>query len=429
MTDTLTQITLSNGLKVLLKEVHTAPIISSWFWYRVGSRDEIQGRTGVSHWVEHMQFKGTEQFPANLLDKAISREGGTWNAFTYMDWTAYFETMPADKIDLALRLEADRMQNSRFLPEEVASERTVIISEREGSENEPLFLLGEAVQQTAFRIHPYHHEVIGDMADLRSITRDDLYNHYRMFYVPNNAVMAVAGDFDTQSMLGRIRDLFEPIPTGGELTRLARPEPAQNGEVRLSVEGPGSTSYVQVCYRFPPASHPDFFPLAVLDSLLAGPSNLNMFSGGISNKTSRLYRALVDKEYVVSVHGGAQATIDPFMYTITMTIHPRRKPEEALAALDREIQRVKEEKVTKEEITRAIKQARALFAYGSENITNQGFWLGYAEMFSEYSWFETYLDRLSAVTVKDVQRVANAYFQPQRRVVGTYIPLDGKGSS
>ena len=429
MTDTLTQTTLSNGLKVLLKEVHTAPIISSWLWYRVGSRDEIQGRTGVSHWVEHMQFKGTEQFPANLLDKAISREGGTWNAFTYMDWTAYFETMPADKIDLALRLEADRMQNSRFIPEEVASERTVIISEREGSENEPLFLLGEAIQQTAFRIHPYHHEVIGDMADLRSITRDDLYNHYRMFYVPNNAVMAVAGDFDTQSMLGRIRDLFEPIPAGGQPTRLARPEPAQNGEVRLSVEGPGSTSYVQVCYRFPPASHSDFFPLAVLDSLLAGPSNLNMFSGGISNKTSRLYRALVDKEYVVSVHGGAQATIDPFMYTITMTIHPRRKPEEALAALDREIQRVKEEKVTKEEITRAIKQARALFAYGSENITNQGFWLGYAEMFSEYSWFETYLDRLSAVTVKDVQRVANAYFQPQRRVVGTYIPLDVKGSS
>ncbi|MGZ9166932.1 MAG: M16 family metallopeptidase, partial [Anaerolineales bacterium] len=149
---------------------------------------------------------------------------------------------------------------------------------------------------------------------------------------------------------------------------------------------------------------------------------------GISNKTSRLYRALVDKEYVVSVHGGAQATIDPFMYTITMTVHPRRKPEEALAALDKEIQRVKEEKVTKEGITRAIKQARALFAYGSENITNQGFWLGYAEMFADYSWFETYLDKLAAVTVKDVQRVANEYFKSQRRVVGTYIPLDGKAS-
>ncbi|HEY9529421.1 MAG TPA: pitrilysin family protein, partial [Anaerolineales bacterium] len=221
MTEALTQITLSNGLKVLLKEVHTAPIISSWLWYRVGSRDEIQGRTGVSHWVEHMQFKGTDQFPANLLDKAISREGGTWNAFTYMDWTAYFETMPADKIDLALRLEADRMSNSRFLPEEVDSERTVIISEREGSENEPLFLLGEALQQTAFRVHSYHHEVIGDMADLHSLRRDDLYNHYRTFYVPNNAIMAVAGDFDTQSMLGRIRDLFEPIPAEGDPARLA----------------------------------------------------------------------------------------------------------------------------------------------------------------------------------------------------------------
>jgi zinc protease len=302
----------------------------------------------------------------------------------------------------------------------------VIISEREGNENEPLFLLGEAVQQTAFRVHSYHHEVIGDIADLRTMRRDDLYHHYRTFYVPNNAVMAVAGDFETAAMLKRIRALFEPIPAGAEPARLTRPEPPQHGEVRLSVEGPGTTSYVQVCYRFPAASHPDFFPLSVLDSLLAGPSNLNMFSGGISNKTSRLYRALVDKEYVVSVHGGAQATIDPFMYTITMTIHPRRKPEEALAALDKEIQRVKEEKVTKEEITRAIKQARALFAYGSENITNQAFWLGYAEMFADYGWFETYLDKLAVVTAKEIQRVANEYFKPQSRVVGTYVPLDGR---
>jgi zinc protease len=373
-----------------------------------------------------MQFKGTDQFPANILDKAISREGGSWNAFTFMDWTAYFETMPADKIDLALRLESDRMVNSRFDPSEVASERTVIISEREGNENEPLFRLGEVIQQTAFRIHPYHHEVIGDMADLHAITRADLYDHYRGFYLPNNAVMAVAGDFDTQSMLARIKELFEPILAGGEPARLAREEPPQNGEVRLSVEGPGETTYVQVCYRFPTASHPDFLPLSVLDSLLAGPSNLNMFSGGISNKTSRLYRALVDKELAVSVHGGAQATIDPFLYTITMTIHPRRKPEEALAALDREIDRVRDEKVSKEEITRAIKQARALFAYGSENITNQGFWLGYSEMFANYSWFQTYLDKLSSVTAKDIQRVANEYFKPQSRVVGTYAPTEGR---
>lgn len=425
MTNSLTQTTLSNGLKVLLKEIHTAPIISSWLWYRVGSRDEVPGRTGISHWVEHMQFKGTPQFPANVLDKAISREGGSWNAFTYMDWTAYYETMPTDKIDLALRLESDRMINSRFDASEVASERTVIISEREGHENEPLFQLGEAIQHASFRVHPYHHEVIGDMADLRTITRDDLYNHYRGYYVPNNAVMAVAGDFETEQMLARIKELFEPIPSASEPARLSRAELPQNGEVRLAVEGPGSTAYVQVCFRFPAASHPDFYPLTVLDSLLSGPSNLNMFSGGISNKTSRLYRALVDKQLAVSVHGGAQATIDPFLYTITMTIHPKRKPEGALAVLDKEIGRVREEKVSKEEIARAIKQARAIFAYGSENISNQGFWLGYAEMFATYEWFQTYLENLAKVTVKDVQRVANEYFQSKSRVVGTYVPTDG----
>jgi zinc protease len=417
--DTPTQITLSNGLKVLLKEIHTAPIISSWVWYRVGSRDEVQGRTGVSHWVEHMQFKGTDQFPANVLDKSISREGGTWNASTSLDSTRYYETMPANKIDLALRLEADRMVNSQFNPDEVASERTVIISEREGGENEPLFLLGEAIQQTSFRIHPYHHEVIGDMADLRTMTRDDLYNHYRAFYVPNNAVMAVAGDFDTKSMLARIKELFEPIPAGSEPARLAREEPPQNGEIQLSVEGPGETTYIQVAYHFPSASHPDFFPLTVLDSLLAG-------SSGLSNKTSRLYRAVVDKEYAVDVSGSAEATVDPFIYRVTLIIHPQRRPDEVLSIFDTEIKRIQDELVLKEEIARAIKQARAVFAYRAENITNQAFWLGYAEMFANYEWFETYLDKLATVTAKDIQRVANEYFKPQSRVVGTYIPLHGK---
>src|SRR5512133_62475 len=239
---------LPNGLTIHLKEIHSAPIISHWVWYRVGSRNEVPGSTGISHWVEHMQFKGTPSLPGGVLDKSISREGGYWNAFTYLDWTAYFETMPADKIDLALRLEADRMVNSQFDPSEVASERTVITSEREGNENEPLFLLGEALQQAAFRVHPYHHEVIGDMADLLTMRRDDLYNHYRTFYIPNNAVMAVAGDFDSDSMLSRIRELFEPIPAGSEPNRRNRPEPAQNGEMRLSVEGPGETCYIQVCY-------------------------------------------------------------------------------------------------------------------------------------------------------------------------------------
>ncbi|MGC8856917.1 MAG: M16 family metallopeptidase [Anaerolineae bacterium] len=421
-----TQTTLENGLKVLLKEIHTAPLISSWIWYRVGSRDEVPGRTGISHWTEHMQFKGTPQFPASVLDKAISRVGGVWNAFTFLDWTTYFETLPADQIDLALRLEADRMVNSLFDEKEVAAERTVIISEREGNENEPLFLLGEAIQQAAFRVHSYHHEVIGDMADLHTITREDLYQHYRTYYIPNNAVLTLAGDFETQTMLARICQLFEPIPPGATPPRLMRPEPPQRGEIRLRVEGPGDTTYLQVAYRVPPAAHPDFLPLSVLDSLLTGPSNLSFLSGGISNKTSRLYRALVDKELAVGVSGGSQATIDPFLYVITLTVHPQRKPEEVLVALDAEIERLQSEQVSEEEIARAIKQARALFAYGSENITNQAFWLGFSEMFATYNWFLSYLKKLEKITPEDVQRVARTYFVPQSRVIGTYVPQGGE---
>ena len=415
MENKITQVTLKNGMKVMLKEIHTAPIISSWLWYRVGSRDESTGKTGVSHWTEHMQFKGTKKFPANVLDKAISREGGRWNASTSHDSTRYYETMPADKIDLALRLESDRMKNSAFNAKEVASERTVIISEREGHENEPMFRLTEAVQQTAFRVHPYHHEIIGDMADLRTITRDDLYDHYRRYYVPNNAVLALAGDFETKTMLKRIKELFEPIPKGATPPRLARPEPEQKGEVRFSVEGPGETTFIQVAYRFPSATHPDYFPLQVFDGLLGGVS-------GLSSKTSRLYRALVDKEYAVEVSGWAEATIDPYLYRVTMITHPKRKPEEVIAALDAEIKKLQDVLASKDELKRAVKQARAVFVYGNENITNQAFWMGYAAMFSSYEWYTTYLDNLAKVTPQDIQRVAQKYFQPASRVIGIYVP-------
>ncbi|KAA3643002.1 MAG: insulinase family protein [Chloroflexi bacterium] len=425
MTTSYSKHTLSNGLTVLLKEIHTAPIISHWLWYRVGSRDERPGITGVSHWVEHMQFKGTPEFPANVLDKAISREGGVWNAMTYIDWTAYFETMPADKIDLALRLEADRMANSIFDPEEVASERTVIISERQGNENHPLFLLDEEIQAAAFRVHSYHHEVIGDMVDLENMSRDDLYKHYKSYYVPNNAVLAIAGAFDSDQMLGRVKELFEPIPAGNEPPRVGRDEPDQSGERRLTVEGPGETTFVKIAYRAPEGKHPDFYALTVLDSLLNGPSNLNMFGGGISNKTSRLYRELVEKELAVSVNGGLLATIEPFLYSVTMTVHPERSADELIAAYDEQIAQVQDEIPSAEEIARAVKQARALFAYGSESITNQAFWLGFAEMFDDYDWFLNYIDKLAAVTPEDVQRAAQEYLRPANRTLGVYQPTGG----
>jgi zinc protease len=426
----ITRTQLPNGLTVQLKEIHTAPIISHWVWYRVGSRDELSGHTGISHWVEHMQFKGTPQYPASVLDKAISREGGMWNAFTYLDWTTYFETLPADKIDLALHLEADRMVNSLYDAEELAAERTVIISEREGSENEPLFRLGEAVQTAAFNTHPYQHEIIGSMEDLRSMQRDDLYHHYRSYYQPNNAVLAVAGDFATQAMLERIMELYQDIPASELPGHPTQPEPPAKVEKRINVHGPGETSYLQVAYHAPASAQADFSAFTVVDSLLAGPTGLNMFGGGgISNKTSRLYRALVEKELAVGVHGGLQATIDPFLYDIVATVRPERSPTQVLEALDGEIIRLQNSLIPEEEIARAIKQARALFAYGSENITNQAFWLGHAEMFASYDWFEHYVDRLAAVTPTDVQYIAQTYLQPANRVVGEYTPSNGEETS
>jgi zinc protease len=422
MDESLTKLTLANGLMVLLKEIHTSPIISQWIWYRIGSRDEVPGLTGASHWVEHLMFKGTSQFPLGALDRAISREGGYLNAFTFLDWTSFFESLPADKIDLALRLEADRMLNSLFDPDEVSSERTVVISERQGSENEPLFRLSEEVQSAAFRVHPYHHEIIGDLTDLYTMQREDLYRHYRTYYIPNNAVLSISGDFETQAMLDRIRELYEPLPVGPQPPRLVRAEPLQSGERRVSVEGPGETVYLQVSYRAPAADDPDFFALNVLDSLLTGPTNLNMFGGGITNKTSRLYKTLVDKELAVSVNGGLQATIDPYLYTIVITVHPRHTASDCIAAMEAEIKLLQDSAPPAEELERALKQARAIFAYGSESISNQAFWLGFAEMFASVDWFTSYLEHLAAVTPADVQRLAQTCLRPQNRTLGVYLP-------
>jgi len=421
------QTRLSNGLTIHLKELHTAPIISHWVWYRVGSRYEAPGFSGISHWVEHMQFKGTPKFPTSQLDKAISRTGGSWNAFTHLDWTTYYETLPADQSALALDLECDRMHNSLFDPVEVEAERTVILSELDGNQNEPRHRLGEAVRKAAFDSHPYRNEVIGTKEDLQRITRDDLYRHYQRHYQPGNAIIAIAGDFDTQKMLDQVTQRYQNLPGSPVEPVEVSPEPPMTAERRAEVTGPGSTTYLQIAYRAPAARESDFFTFGVLDSLLSGPTSLNMFGGGgTTNKTSRLYKTLVETELVVSVRGGMQATIDPYTYEIACTLRPERTLEQVLQALDDQIKRLQDELVSVDEIHRAAKQARALFAYGNENITNQAFWLGYAEMFATYDWFTGYVDRLTQVTPAEVQRIAQVYLQPQHRVVGVYLP-EGPG--
>ena len=415
--------TLENGLTILTKEIHHVPLVSHWIWYRVGSRNEVQGRTGISHWVEHMQFKGTRKYPINMLDQAISRDGGFWNALTSLDWTTYLETLPANKLEVALDLEADRMVNSTFDPQETELERTVVMSEREGNENEPLFRLNEAVNKAAFESHPYRNQVIGEKVDLTTITRDQLYQHYQDHYAPNNAVIALAGDFDTQAAVERIEQLYQDIPARQNNIFIPQPEGPIQGKKQVEIEGPGDTTYLQVTYRSPAASDPDFFSLMVLDSLLTGPSSLAMFGGGsISNKTSRLYQLLVEKDMAVSISGGVQATADPYLYDILAILPPGKSIDDTLKVIDEEIKRLQDKMVDEEEIRRAIKQAKALFAYGSENITNQAFWLGYASMFADHTWFDQYLPSIEKVNRERLLKTARKYLNSEQRVIGIYHP-------
>jgi zinc protease len=419
---------LKNGMTVLLKEMHNAPLISWWVLYRVGSRNEPTGRTGVSHWVEHMMFKGTDQFPVGYLDKAIDREGGIWNAQTSFDYTAYFETLPADRIDLGLRAEADRMANARFAPEEVESERTVIISERQGNENSPLFWLGEELQSAVFRVHGYHHEIIGDMTDLETMTRDDLYGHYRSYYVPANAIGAIAGDFDTQQMIARLEELYGAIPAGPTPPVFNRPEPPQQGERRVRVERPGATPYLSVAYRVPEAKHPDWMKLYMLDSILGGASGFG--GGGVGNKTSRLYQALVKTELAAGIGSGLLPSIDPYIYSIDVTLREEHTLEEVEAALFVELDKAIRGEITQVELDKAKKQARALFAYSGESVTNQGFMLAYYEhVVGDYDWFLTFEERLRAVTLEDVHEVAKQYLRPSQRTVGWFVPTENEGDS
>ena len=422
-TNGFTKTQLSNGLTVLIREAHAAPVASFWVWYRVGSRNEHIGITGISHWVEHMLFKGTPTFPKGVAEKAISREGGTFNGMTWYDFTTYFATLPAERVELSLRIEADRMANALFKPNEVATERTVIISERQGAENNPEFLLNEEVMAAAFRVHPYGTDTIGHMCDLETMTRDQLYAQYRTYYAPSNALAVAVGDFETDEMLRLIEQHFGAIPDGGDTPPMNAVEPPQRGERRVVVEGEGNVAYVQMVLRAPTVHDPDFFALTTLDAALTGASGLTFFGGGLTNKSSRLYKALVATELAAAVSGALIPTIDPFVYGISVTVRAGHTPAEVEEALEAELARVVAEPVTQEELAKAIKQAKAQFAYSSESVTGQALWLGFSEIFADYTWFETYIANLSAVTVEDVQRVAQMVLKRSNRAVGWYVPL------
>ncbi|HET8999598.1 MAG TPA: pitrilysin family protein [bacterium] len=422
-----TRTELSNGLVVILREVHTAPVATFWIWYRVGSRNEVPGITGISHWVEHMLFKGTPTLGKGEFPRLINRHGGSWNGFTWKDFTAYFETLPAEHLGLGLRIESDRMRNSLFNPDEVGSERTVIISEREGAENNPEYALYEEVEAAAYRVHTYRHAVIGYKSDLLAITRDDLVRHYQTYYVPNNAVVVAVGDFDSASLLREIRTSFEPIPAGSPPPPVRSVEPPQEGERRVSVRRPGgAVPQLQMAFHAPAAGDPEFFPVLLLDGVLSGFKGPGVFGGAAMGvRTSRLYRALVEQQLAVDTGSAFRPTLDPTLFEVGATLRPGVSPEHVEAVVLGELQRLSEEPVGPEELEKLRKQARAQWVYSGDGVGGQAVLLGSTEIVADGDYLERFLDRLMSVTPAAMQKAAARVFDDRNRTVGWYLPDAG----
>jgi zinc protease len=411
----VTETVLANGLKVLLVEVPKAPVVTVQIWYKVGSRNEVMGRAGLSHMLEHMMFKGTNRFPKGTFSRTIRKNGGNDNAFTSQDYTTYFENLAADRVELALELEADRMQGLLLDDKEFQLEREVVKEERRlRTEDDPQAFLVETLFAQAFLMHPYHWPIIGWFPDLNAMTREDLKRHYDTYYRPNNATLVVVGDIKSQTLLPTIKRLFEPIAKGPIPPAPAVTEPEQRGERRIVVKREAQMPFIMAGYRVPNYTHPDSYALTLFESILA------------HGKSSRLYRSLVYEQKLALATGAEYSLLqaDPELFYCFAVVKPGQKPEEVEQALYREIARLQAEPPSNEELQRAKNQVEAGYIFGQDSNFRQAMLLGQAETVGA-GWRHVYqfLERLRSVTAEDVRRVARQYFVPDARTVGTLIPL------
>ena len=417
--------TLDNGLKVLVREVHTTPLVSVWCWYRVGSKDETPGLTGVSHWVEHMNFKGTKNIPRDEVKGIIDRHGGFWNGYTWIDQTTYMETAIREAFDDMLFLEAERMSNCLYDPADCDSERTVIISELQGGENDPDNLLDIELTATAFKAHPYRHPTIGWIGDLETITREDLYGYYRRFYVPNNATLVIVGDVDADDARRRAERAFRGIEAGVLPDRVRTKEPAQLGERRVTIRRKGTTAYLKIAYHAPAVDHDDFAAMLILDAVLTGAKGLSLwasFRGTPPQRRSRLYRVLVDRGLASTVSGAFVATHQPYLFSISATATIESATVDVEMAALAELDKVREEGITDVELNRAKRQLRARMVFEADSVTNIAHQLGF---FETVSCLQAYLKmpaRIAAITLDDVARVAHTYLVQSNRTIAWFKP-------
>jgi zinc protease len=415
---------LDNGLRVLIQEVHTAPLVSVWCWYRVGSKDEATGHTGISHWVEHMNFRGTTNIPRDKVKGIIEEYGGYWNGYTWIDQTTYTETASRDALDRMLFIEAERMARCLYDPEDCEAERTIIISELQGSENDPESLLDQELTAAAIKAHPYRHPTIGWLSDLQTMTREDLYGHYRRFYVPNNATLVIAGDIDADEAMRGVVQRFGGIEPGAVARRPVTQEPAQQGERRVTLVREGTTAYLKLGYHAPSVADADFFPMIVLDAVLTGAKGMNIWASFRTpppQRSARLYRTLVDSGLASAVGGALLPTAQPFLYSISITASAGTPLDRVEAVALAEIDRVCRQGITPAELEKARHQLRARLVFENDSVTNIAHQLGYFETIGSWRLFTGLDERIRAVTLEQVLSAATR-LESANRTVGRFEP-------
>ncbi len=408
--------TLDNGLKVLLLEDHALPNVSLYTFFRVGSRNERPGLTGVSHFIEHMMFNGTPKIGPGEFDRRMEFAGGANNAYTGDDMTAYTDWFPAAALEDMIVMESDRMQSASFDPQVFESERQVIASERRmGVDNNNDSILGENVRATAIMAHPYHWDVIGWMSDILGWKRDEVMAYYRTFYAPGNAVLVLAGDFDGQKAMALIKTHYGPIPKGIPPPAVTTVEPPQMGTKRVLIRKQAQAPSFQVVWHSPSAVSPEFFPLSILERAL------------LNGESSRLYRRLVREEQLaIAVYGGASETIDPQLFTIVIQPRPDADLDRIEAVIEEELAKVKSAGITDAEFQKALNMIRSDFYFGLQSVNGRANALGQAEVL--YGGYEKIFERMDAYAVvkKDAVREAAAkVFTENNKTVGKLIPEGG----
>jgi zinc protease len=409
----------ANDLGVLLMEDHSAPVLTLMITYRVGSRNEVTGTTGATHLLEHLMFKGSKNFHAGNgrgFDTVMDAIGGINNATTSNDRTNYFENLPSDQLDLALELEADRMRGLLLREEDRQPEMTVVRNEFERDENDPVSALTKELFGTAYLAHPYHHPVIGWRSDIEKVSIAKLRAFYDTFYWPNNATLTLIGDFKSDAALALIRRRFSGIPRSPQpIPEVYTEEPAQTGQRRVTVRRPGEVGVVALGYKAPSATHGDHAALEVLAAILG------------EGKTSRLYRALIDTNLAISADAGQEFLRDPNLFLILSMLAPGATHAQVEAALVGEVEKIKRDGVTPEEVSRAVNKLLARNAYardGSYAIASQ---INEPIAVGDWSLYFRAPAALRKVTPLDVLRAAQTYFLESQSTVGWFIPEAAAG--